>query len=211
MTNLHRLSSLAGTTDYNVARKESDAKKLPMIILFVTDPDYHSDRFVKETFGNPHIVSAVNQRFVPLKINYRDENHRSLLATLPSIDFRRSLLQPQMAISHVKVGFQTVESLHKLIAIRFKFQIGSKTALADLLPAQPKSTVKQPPWTNEDLAKVPELSFGEPISKELTRQKSMEAAAHVMAKINHLNGKKTDGFMLAMLEVDAPICVACRS
>mgnify|MGYP003693928487 CR=1 FL=1 len=57
-----------------------------------------------------------------------------------------------------------------------------------------KSAAKLPHWTNENLAKVPELTFGEPISKELSKHKAMETTAHAMAKVNHLNLKKTDGF-----------------
>ena len=84
--------------------------------------------------------------------------------------------------------------------VRFKFKIDPKVPLFELVPAPPKTTPNLPVWTNEDLAKVPELTFGEPISKELTKHKAMEGTAHVMAKINHLNTKKRDGFMLAMIE-----------
>jgi hypothetical protein len=86
------------------------------------------------------------------------------------------------------------------MGIRFKFQIDPKAPLAELVPAQPKTSAKVPPWTNEDLAKVPELMFGEPISKKLPKHQAMQTTAHVMAKINHLNAKKTDGFMLAMID-----------
>jgi hypothetical protein len=86
------------------------------------------------------------------------------------------------------------------VEVRFRFKIDSKTSVADLLPTPPKTWAKVPLWTNEDLAKVAELTFGEPISKELPKHKAIETTAHVMAKINHLNLKKTDGFMLAMIE-----------
>jgi hypothetical protein len=86
------------------------------------------------------------------------------------------------------------------VEVRFQFKIDPKASLTELLPTPPKTLAKLPLWTNEDLAKVPELTFGEPISKELPKQKAMETTAHVMAKINYLNLKKTDGFMLAMIE-----------
>jgi hypothetical protein len=85
-------------------------------------------------------------------------------------------------------------------AVRFKFKIDPKTPLGELLPVPLNTPTKLPLWTNENLAKVPELTFGEPISKALAKEKAMETTAHVMAKINHLNLKKTDGFMLAMIE-----------
>ena len=82
----------------------------------------------------------------------------------------------------------------------FKFKIDRNASLTDLLPVKPKTHAKLPLWTNEDLAKVPELAFGEPISRKLSKDQAMMATAHAMAKINHLNTKRTDGFMLAMLE-----------
>jgi hypothetical protein len=84
--------------------------------------------------------------------------------------------------------------------LRFSFKFDSKTPATTLLPAAPTTAVKLPMWTNEDLTKVPELAFGDPVSKSLDKNKALEATAHILAKANHLNAKKTDGFMLAMLE-----------
>ena len=83
------------------------------------------------------------------------------------------------------------------VPARVIFNIDPKAPLADFLPTPPKTPVRLPIWTNEDLAKVPELAFSEPISKEAT---AMHDIAHQMAKINHLNHKKTDGFMLALIQ-----------
>ena len=41
--------------------------------------------------------------------------------------------------------------------------------------------------------------FGEPISKNLPIDKALFATAHVMAKVNHLNAQKTDGFMETLI------------
>ena len=98
----------------------------------------------------------------------------------------------------VKIGATSEPKRHAL-DVRFNFNIDPKTPLADLLPTPVKTSAKMTPWTNEDFAKVPELTFGEHIAKDLPKQKAMERTAHVMAKINHLNAKKTDGFMLAMI------------
>jgi hypothetical protein len=84
--------------------------------------------------------------------------------------------------------------------VNFKFKIDPKTPITDLLPTPPKAQGKLPAWTNEDLAKVSELTFGEPIAKTLTKEKAMEATAHQLAKANHLNQGKTDGFMLAFID-----------
>lgn len=84
--------------------------------------------------------------------------------------------------------------------IRFAFKIDPKSTPLSLLPAAPKTPSKLPIWTNEDLTRVAEVTFGDPVSKTLEKNKALEATAHVLAKVNHLNAKKTDGFMLAMLE-----------
>ena len=90
-------------------------------------------------------------------------------------------------------------------AIRFQFKIDPKTPLTDLLPAPPKSAAKLPNWRNEELGKVPELALAQPMSKELPKTKAMEEIAHAIAKVNHLNRKKTDGFLLAMLDQRADL------
>ena len=88
----------------------------------------------------------------------------------------------------------------RLVEVRYKFAIGPTPPFNELLPALPKTMANSPLWTNEDVTKVRELTFGEPIAKDLPRHKAIEKTAHVMSKIHHLNMKKTDGFMLAMIE-----------
>jgi hypothetical protein len=83
---------------------------------------------------------------------------------------------------------------------RFTFKIDAKAPLSELLPAAPKTPAQVPAWTNEDLGKVPELAFGDPIAKDLGKMKALEMTAHILAKVNHLNRKKADGFMIALLE-----------
>jgi hypothetical protein len=90
--------------------------------------------------------------------------------------------------------------LPPMVPPRFTFKFDAKAPLSELLPAAPKTPAKLPAWTNEDLAKVPELTFGDPIAKDLDKMKALEKTAHILAKANHLNRKKTDGFMLALID-----------
>jgi hypothetical protein len=106
--------------------------------------------------------------------------------------------QPALAASSPAV----VPTPPSPVEIRFRFKIDPKS---NLLPAPAKSLTRRPIPFNEDLTKVPEITFGEPIAKDLAKQDAMEATAHAMAKINHLNLKKTDGFMLAMLDKRADL------
>jgi hypothetical protein len=70
---------------------------------------------------------------------------------------------------------------------RFSFEFDSKTSLSELLPQPPKVASERPSPLNEDLARVPELAFGDPLARNLAKEKAMEKTAHVIAKINRVN------------------------
>jgi hypothetical protein len=83
---------------------------------------------------------------------------------------------------------------------RFRFKIDPKTPTKDLLPTPPKVKPVGGPLLSDDLAKVPEVEFQARPEKPAADPKRLESAAHQLAKINHLNAKKTDAFMAALLE-----------
>lgn len=80
---------------------------------------------------------------------------------------------------------------------RFNFKIEAGTPLKDLLPVAPKGAPARGPLLTDDLNKVPEAEFEARPEKfdALT-----ERTAHQLAKINHLNAKKADAFMGALVE-----------
>jgi len=87
----------------------------------------------------------------------------------------------------------------------FSFKIAPETPVKDLLPVPPKGVSGQGAVITEDLAKVPEVTFQGKAS-ETPRDvrmgpegSKMRDAAYQLAKINHLNAQKTDGFMVALL------------
>jgi hypothetical protein len=80
-----------------------------------------------------------------------------------------------------------------------KFTIAPDTPIKDLLPAPPKAALVPGPLLTDDLAVVPEIDF-QARPEKLTPDKHLEAIAHQLAKINHLNAKQTDAFMAALLE-----------
>jgi hypothetical protein len=82
---------------------------------------------------------------------------------------------------------------------RFTFKIDPKTPLADLLPVAPKGRPASAPVLADDLTQVPEIYFQESLARGLP-QESLKRTAHTIAKINHLNQKKTDAFMEALVE-----------
>ena len=87
------------------------------------------------------------------------------------------------------------------------FDFAPKACFADLLPAPARSRPAAIPF-NEDLTKVAEVTFGESLSKELPKQDAMEAAPS--PRSTHLNSKRTDGFVLALLDNRTDVA-ACRS
>jgi hypothetical protein len=80
--------------------------------------------------------------------------------------------------------------------IAFHFVINPDTPPKDLLPIPPKAKLQVKSLLVEDLSQVPEVAFQEPLAKT---PEALKLTAHTMAKINHLNRQKTDGFMEALL------------
>lgn len=85
-------------------------------------------------------------------------------------------------------------------APRFNFKIEPNAPVKDLLPTAPKSAPVRGPLLTDDLNKVPEAEFEGRPEKLPEHGKLIERTAHQLAKINHLNAKKTDAFMGALIE-----------
>ncbi len=91
---------------------------------------------------------------------------------------------------------------------RYHFDIDPKTPLKDLLPVPPK-TVPIRNLIVADLTHVPEVQFQDPDAlkfsgkskqeREAASRKAMIEIARQLAKINFLNGQKTDRFMERLL------------
>ncbi|MBM3983801.1 MAG: hypothetical protein FJ304_26750 [Planctomycetes bacterium] len=79
---------------------------------------------------------------------------------------------------------------------QFKFKIEPNTPVKDLLPVAPKVAPVTGPVLTDDLKAVPEITFAAPNEK----RDPTAAAAHQIAKINHMNAKKADAFMAALIE-----------
>ena len=82
---------------------------------------------------------------------------------------------------------------------RFEFKIDPKTPLKDLLPPAPEPTAITGPVLTDDLKKVPEIDFQAQVAPG-TKDDAKRATAHQIAKINHVNAKKTDAFLAALRE-----------
>ncbi len=99
--------------------------------------------------------------------------------------------EPDVAISNLTLT-QQVQSP------RFQFKIDPKTPLKNLLPTPPGAEKITGPALGDDLTRVPEVAFEAHFGKNTPNTEAMKQIAHQIAKINHLNDKKTDGFLEAL-------------
>ncbi|HEY1187663.1 MAG TPA: hypothetical protein VGE74_08395, partial [Gemmata sp.] len=83
---------------------------------------------------------------------------------------------------------------------RFSFKIEPNAPVKDLLPVAPRGQLASGPLLTDDLNAVPEVEFEGRPEKLPEPSKQLEQAAHQLAKIDHLNAKKTDAFMAALIE-----------
>jgi hypothetical protein len=81
----------------------------------------------------------------------------------------------------------------------FSFKIDPNTPIKDLLPTTPQVKKVDGPFLTDDLTEVPEVEFQARAQKGISEQEQAEKVAHQLAKINHVNSKKTDSFMMALL------------
>jgi hypothetical protein len=82
---------------------------------------------------------------------------------------------------------------------RFQFNIDPKSPVKDLLPVAPKN-VRRGPVLPDDLSKVPEARFQQPLARDHGGDGGAKETAFTLAKINVLNGRETDAFMKALLD-----------
>jgi hypothetical protein len=82
---------------------------------------------------------------------------------------------------------------------RFQFKIDPKTPVKDLLPVPPTVKKLSGPVLIENPAHAPELELQVPLARDLESLEATKKTAHTIAKINHLNSKKTDGFIEALI------------
>src|SRR2546421_12233400 len=91
--------------DYAAALKEAQDKTLPLIIDFGTVNCYWCKKLDESTFRDPRIVRAMNDRFVPLKVD--GEKEPSLVQLLRISSYPTIVLAgPDKRILGTMEGFQ---------------------------------------------------------------------------------------------------------
>jgi tetratricopeptide (TPR) repeat protein len=101
-------------TDYNTARKEAEAKKLPMLIDFITEPCGFCHKMDQTTFSDPRVANMINERFIPLKINNKVDEKLARAVNIglfPTI----VLAGPDGLILKSKIGWHPADELHEMM------------------------------------------------------------------------------------------------
>jgi hypothetical protein len=111
-------------------------------------------------------------------------------ARLIKLDQARVLIQRRADLEQLLVLSSTAQ--------RFQFKIDPKSPINDLLPVPPNAGTSAGPLLGDDLSQVPEVAFEAPPGKNGNTTETAKHIAHQIAKINHLNQQKTDGFLEAL-------------
>src|SRR5206468_7543564 len=100
--------------DYNAARKEAEAKKLPLVIDFGTDHCMWCDRLDQSTFRDPVVIGLMNERFIPLKIN---ADREPTLAQMLQITSYPTIVigGPDGTIIGTVVGYKEATEFHGIL------------------------------------------------------------------------------------------------
>lgn len=100
-------------TDYNIARRESETKGLPLFIDFVRPNCPPCLKMEQYTFADPRILKALNEKFIPLKINGLEDTQltsRLGVNLFPTI----VLATPEgRIVRDPLVGYQDADLLHE--------------------------------------------------------------------------------------------------
>jgi hypothetical protein len=137
------------------------------------------------------MADSVRRRFVR-RWHSRDE--RSLARRRPALTLLTLgvLAWPGLARA------QTPDIQGAAPPVRFQFTIAPDTPLKDLLPVPPKPRKTAGPLVADDLAHVAEVEFQSFLARGLPNGETLKQTAHLIARINHLNRKKADGFLEAL-------------
>ena len=79
---LPKTVSVNWRTDYNEARKEAAKTGRPMFLYFMTDISFHCRKFEQVTLSQSKVAKLLNEKYVPLRMDIKQSESRSLVAAL---------------------------------------------------------------------------------------------------------------------------------
>jgi len=105
-------------TDYNAARKEAEAKKLPLLIDFWRPACPPCERLEQTTFRDPRIMTALTNKFIPLKINGLESSELASFLKINSFPTVVLATPEGRIVSDPMIGYHDADFLHdKLQAV----------------------------------------------------------------------------------------------
>ncbi|MBL8798882.1 MAG: thioredoxin family protein [Planctomycetia bacterium] len=152
-----RAAEIQWRSDYNTARKEATEKNRPLLIDFGTENCFWCKRLDASTFLDPSVVSLVNEKFVPLKVDAEKEAQlaKSLqITSYPTIVFG----SPDGKILGTVVGFKE--------APEFLTILQRNATVAPAVPAAPD-------WMMRDFAEAGKAVATSDYARALTLLKAI--------------------------------------
>jgi thioredoxin-like negative regulator of GroEL len=102
---------IAWRADYVAARKEAQEKGLPLVLDFGTKNCFWCKKLEDTTFRDPRVAAALNERFVPLKVDA--EREVTLAQTLRIASYPTVVLaSPDGRILGTMEGYQEADKFH---------------------------------------------------------------------------------------------------
>jgi hypothetical protein len=135
--------------------------------------------------------------------NFKPQSPGKRSFELPSVeDMTKSSLELERQASESKKQLEAMgKQLDQQLEARrkqFHFEIDPNAPLQSLLPTPPRTIAASGIGIPQKLLDVPEVEFQAPLPKGIRPDEASKQMAHQIAKINHLNHKKADGFMEAL-------------
>jgi thioredoxin-related protein len=179
-------------SDYNAARKESQEKGLPMVIDFGTENCVWCLRQDQTTFRDANIVGALNQKFVPLKV---DANREAALAQMLRVQVYPTLVLagPDGKILATLEGYQDAARLHEHMQRVLATVTNPEWMVREFQAAQKAADAKDFARAVMLLSKITEDGKTRPVQQKaaaLLRDVEQQAAARLArAKLLNDQGK----------------------
>ena len=120
------------------------------------------------------------------------------LASICAQDKRKEPLQPKTETPK-SIEKSEGRMVQEIKGVQMPISIDPKSPLKELLPSPPSIERIAGPIRANDLSRVPEVRF-QSSQDDANVNSNLSQIAQQIAKINHLNSKKTDGFLEALRE-----------
>lgn len=130
--------------DYNAARKEADEKHRPLLLDFGTQNCFWCKRLDLTTFRDPAVAAAINEKFIPLKV---DAERETQLANALNIQSYPTIVlaSPDGKVLATVVGYKEAPEFQSVLQRAL-----SNLSTAPVVKAPPPAEPTAPEWMAHD-------------------------------------------------------------